>query len=135
MRTTTAFATFLALAAGTTGVSAADFFMRGSDTLKLITENVVSTCPGVPGVSGDQIVYNGTGSGNGENDLRDGIARIGHAGSAYGLLSGLWLDRKAGTGVAYFVTGMADAPAGAHSAFTAIEESMARGAVPSTATE
>jgi hypothetical protein len=76
MRTTTAFATFLALAAGTTGVSAADFFMRGSDTLKLITENVVSTCPGVPGVTGDQIVYNGTGSGNGENDLRDGIARI-----------------------------------------------------------
>ena len=57
----------------------------------------------------------------------DGVERIGHAGSAYGLLSGLWVDRAAGTGVAYFATGMADAPAGGHSGFTAIEETLARG--------
>ncbi|AKC87033.1 serine hydrolase domain-containing protein [Pseudoxanthomonas suwonensis] len=62
------------------------------------------------------------------NDLfGDGVARVGHSGSAYGLLSGLWLDRAAGTGVVYFATGMADAEPGRRSAFTAIEEAMARG--------
>ena len=51
----------------------------------------------------------------------DGRVLVGHAGAAYGLLSGLWVDRSAGTGVAYFAT---DAPeaSGAHSAFRAIEE-------------
>ncbi|WP_435418566.1 serine hydrolase domain-containing protein [Parerythrobacter aurantius] len=34
----------------------------------------------------------------------DGIDRIGHAGEAYGLRSGLWLDVKSGTGLAYFTT-------------------------------
>lgn len=34
----------------------------------------------------------------------DGIDRIGHAGEAYGLRSGLWLDLKSGTGLAYFTT-------------------------------
>ncbi|MFC3550439.1 serine hydrolase domain-containing protein [Lysobacter cavernae] len=62
-----------------------------------------------------------------DDPFGDGIARIGHAGAAYGLLSGLWVDRKAGTGVAYFVTGMPDAAPGEHSAFRAIEEAMARG--------
>ena len=38
----------------------------------------------------------------------DGIAWVGHSGEAYGLRSGLWIDRKRGTGVAYFVTGVAD---------------------------
>lgn len=57
----------------------------------------------------------------------DGVARVGHAGSAYGLLSGLWVDRAAGTGVAYFATGVPDAAAGAHSAFSAIEERLAGG--------
>ena len=61
-----------------------------------------------------------------DDPFGDGIARIGHAGSAYGLLSGLWIDRDAGTGVAYFVTGMPDAARGDHSAFTAIEEAMAQ---------
>ncbi|WP_345776327.1 serine hydrolase domain-containing protein [Luteimonas salinisoli] len=61
-----------------------------------------------------------------DDPFGDGVARVGHAGSAYGLLSGLWVDRDAGTGVAYFVTGMPDAPPGEHSAFTAIEERMAR---------
>lgn len=55
----------------------------------------------------------------------DGVPRVGHQGSAYGLLSGLWIDRDAGTGVAYFATGVPDAPAGGHSAFTAVEEGLA----------
>lgn len=62
-----------------------------------------------------------------DDPFGDGVARVGHAGAAYGLLSGLWVDREAGTGVAYFATGMPDAAIGEHSAFTAIEERMARG--------
>ena len=56
----------------------------------------------------------------------DGRALIGHAGSAYGLLSGLWIDRDAGTGVAYFVTG-APQTLGRRSQFTAIEERLLAG--------
>ncbi len=63
----------------------------------------------------------------GDDPFGDGIARVGHAGNAYGLRSGLWIDREGGTGVAYFATGVAETPPGAHSAFTAIEEKMARG--------
>lgn len=55
----------------------------------------------------------------------DGARRIGHAGEAYGLRSGLWVDRAAGTGVAYFATDVADGP-GARSAFTPAEERLAR---------
>ncbi|UZK65948.1 serine hydrolase domain-containing protein [Sphingomonas sp. M1-B02] len=54
----------------------------------------------------------------------DGRKRIGHAGEAYGLRSGLWIDRSRGTGVAYFATDVPDA-AGAHSAFTPVEENLA----------
>ena len=35
---------------------------------------------------------------------------VGHAGDAYGLRSGLWIDRKRGVGLAYFVTGVPDDP-------------------------
>lgn len=62
-----------------------------------------------------------------DDPFGDGVARVGHAGSAYGLLSGLWLDRGAGTGVAYFATGVPNFQAGTHSAFSAIEEQLARG--------
>ncbi len=55
----------------------------------------------------------------------DGVRRIGHAGEAYGLRSGLWVDRKAGTGVVYFATDVIDGP-GARSAFTPVEEMLAR---------
>lgn len=56
----------------------------------------------------------------------DRVPRVGHAGEAYGLRSGLWIDRKAGTGVAYFVTAVADdAALGQHSAFTRAEEIIA----------
>lgn len=62
-----------------------------------------------------------------DDPFGDGRVRIGHAGAAYGLLSGLWVDREAGTGVAYFATGVQDAPTGTRSAFSAVEEKLARG--------
>jgi CubicO group peptidase (beta-lactamase class C family) len=57
----------------------------------------------------------------------DGRRRLGHSGDAYGLLSGLWIDRERGTGVAYFATGVANESSGAHSAFNAVEEQGAEG--------
>lgn len=62
-----------------------------------------------------------------DDPFGDGRQRIGHSGSAYGLLSGLWIDPQRGQGVVYYVTGMPDAREGGHSAFSAIEEQMARG--------
>ena len=56
----------------------------------------------------------------------DGVPRIGHAGEAYGLRSGLWIDSKRGTGVAFFATGVADDAAKGGSAFTIVEEQLAR---------
>lgn len=70
-------------------------------------------------------------SGDGTNcrdDLfGDGRKRIGHSGNAYSLLSGLWIDRERGTGVAYFATGVPNDSSGAHSAFTGVEEQAAAG--------
>ena len=63
----------------------------------------------------------------GDDPFGDGVARIGHSGEAYGLLSGLWVDRKTGTGVAYFATDVGNAPPGVHSAFSAVEETLAKG--------
>ncbi len=57
----------------------------------------------------------------------DGLPRVGHSGSAYGLFSGLWVDREAGTGVAYFATGMAEERVAGRSAFSTVEEMLARG--------
>lgn len=56
----------------------------------------------------------------------DGRVRLGHAGDAYGLRSGLWVDLRRGTGVAYFATDVAVA-ASTRSAFTPTEERLARG--------
>jgi hypothetical protein len=65
-------------------------------------------------------------SGCRDDPFGDGRQRIGHSGDAYGLRSGLWIDRQTGRGVAYFVTAVpADAPKG-RSAFTAAEEGLAR---------
>ena len=51
-----------------------------------------------------------------------GATLIGHGGDAYGLRSGLWLDRARGTGIAFFVTGLdADPPRARGSAFRAAE--------------
>jgi CubicO group peptidase (beta-lactamase class C family) len=51
-----------------------------------------------------------------------GAILVGHAGDAYGMKSGLWIDRKRGRGIAYFVTGVADpAPKANGSAYSAAE--------------
>lgn len=63
-----------------------------------------------------------------DDPFGDGVARVGHAGDAYGVKSGLWLDRKRGRGVAYFATAVPDGDIGRgrHSAFTPAEERLAR---------
>ncbi len=64
------------------------------------------------------------GTGCKDDGFGDGRERIGHAGEAYGLKSGLWVDRKAGKGTAFFTTAVPDdAPRGV-SSFYAIEESI-----------
>jgi CubicO group peptidase (beta-lactamase class C family) len=51
-----------------------------------------------------------------------GAILTGHAGDAYNMKSGLWIDRARGRGIAYFVTGVPDpAPKAADSAYTAAE--------------
>ena len=63
-----------------------------------------------------------------DDPFGDGVARIGHPGEAYGLRSGLWIDRATGKGVAFFATAIPDeAPKGTRSAFTRIEEQLATG--------
>ena len=68
-------------------------------------------------------------SGCRDDPAGDRVARSGHAGDAYGLRSGLWLDRANGTGVAYFVTGLTDDPRRGRSAFRAAEERAFRAAL------
>ena len=59
-----------------------------------------------------------------DDPFGDGRLRIGHAGDAYGLKTGLWLDPKTGRGIAFFTSAVApDAPTG-RSAFLAIEETI-----------
>lgn len=55
-----------------------------------------------------------------------GGARVGHAGEAYGVRSGLWLDRARGTGVAFFATAVADGDRGRRSAYSRAEERLGR---------
>ena len=63
----------------------------------------------------------------GDDLFGDGRPRFGHAGDAYGVKAGLWIDPARGTGVAYFTTAVpADAPHGT-SAYTTAEEAIARG--------
>lgn len=57
-----------------------------------------------------------------DDPATDGIERVGHAGDAYGLRSGLWIDRARGTGVSYFVSGLSDDPPRGTSAYRAAEE-------------
>ena len=56
----------------------------------------------------------------------DGRAVIGHAGDAYGVRSGLWIDPRRGVGIAFFATGNGDDPPRGRSAYRAIEEELAR---------
>lgn len=62
-----------------------------------------------------------------DDPFGDGVARVGHSGSAYGLQSGLWLDLEGGTGVTWFLTGMPPERSGGRSAFSAEEEALAQG--------
>ena len=39
-----------------------------------------------------------------------GATLVGHAGDAYGMRSGLWIDRERGVGIAYFVTAVPEDP-------------------------
>ena len=51
-----------------------------------------------------------------------GAEFVGHSGDAYGLRSGVWIDRRRGIGIAYFVTGLAEKPPlGRGTAFAAAE--------------
>jgi CubicO group peptidase (beta-lactamase class C family) len=51
-----------------------------------------------------------------------GTTLVGHAGDAYNMKSGLWIDRSSDRGIAYFVAGVADpAPKAADSAYSAAE--------------
>jgi len=60
-----------------------------------------------------------------DDPFGDRAPRIGHAGDAYRVRSGLWADRARGRGIAYFATGVAeDAPRG-RSAYRGIEEWLA----------
>ena len=68
-------------------------------------------------------------AGCGDDPFGDGHMRVGHAGDAYGLKSGLWIDRARGSGIAYFAT---DVPTttGVRSAFTSVEEQLAAPSAP-----
>ena len=59
----------------------------------------------------------------------DGRARIGHAGEAYGLRSGLWLDYEGGTGIAYFISGVPDRHAADEGGFAPEEMALVRRAL------
>ncbi|HUQ13798.1 MAG TPA: serine hydrolase domain-containing protein [Novosphingobium sp.] len=56
----------------------------------------------------------------------DGAVRIGHSGEAYGLRSGLWVDRSAGRGVAFFTTAVPDDEPRGRSSWAAREEQIVR---------
>lgn len=58
----------------------------------------------------------------GDDPAGDGRARIGHAGDAYGLKSGLWIDPARRRGIAYLATGIDDAGPRGRSAYWTIEE-------------
>jgi CubicO group peptidase (beta-lactamase class C family) len=64
-----------------------------------------------------------------DDPVGSGAEWIGHAGDAYGLRSGVWINPATNTGVAYFVTGLADDPPRGHSAFRAAEEAAFRDAL------
>jgi len=61
-----------------------------------------------------------------DDPFGDGKPRIGHAGEAYGLRSGLWLDRDRKRGIAFFTTAIPDDAPSGRSAFTTAEEIILR---------
>jgi len=65
-----------------------------------------------------------------DDDLFAGRRMVGHAGDAYGVRSGLWVDPATGSGIAFFATGNGDDPPRGRTAFRAIEERLARQLAP-----
>ena len=61
----------------------------------------------------------------GDDPVGDARTRIGHAGDAYSLKSGLWVDAERGTGIAYFATGIGEEGPRGRSAYWTIEEWLA----------
>lgn len=57
--------------------------------------------------------------------LGNGRRLTGHAGEAYGLRSGLWIDRQRNVGIAYFATNDPAEPPKGRSAYYAVEEWLA----------
>lgn len=66
----------------------------------------------------------------GDDPFGDRKTRLGHAGDAYGLRSGLWIDPVRRSGIAYFATGIAENAPRGRSAYRAIEEWLAARANP-----
>lgn len=56
----------------------------------------------------------------------DGREVVGHAGEAYRVRSGLWVDRRRGVGIAYFAANNGKEPPYGSSAYRAVEEWLAR---------
>lgn len=63
----------------------------------------------------------------------DGRQAAGHAGDAYNLRSGLWIDRERNVGIAYFAANHPEPPPPGRSAFLAIEEWLAARIEPGSA--
>jgi len=78
----------------------------------------------VYGLAVQQVAFEAEGC----NDDLAGSGRVltGHAGDAYGVRSGLWVDPATGTGIAFFATGNGDTPPRGRSAYTTIEEQLVR---------
>ncbi|GAA4016438.1 hypothetical protein GCM10022280_14340 [Sphingomonas swuensis] len=67
----------------------------------------------------------GTGAGCRDDLFGDGRAAFGHAGDAYRVRSGLWIDPKRGRGVAFIAVNNGKDPPRGRSAYRAIEEQLA----------
>lgn len=75
------------------------------------------------GLAAEQLASGGPGC---DDDLLGRGRRLsGHAGEAYNLRSGLWIDRERGVGVAYFVANNPTPQPAGRSAFRAVEEWLA----------
>lgn len=62
-----------------------------------------------------------------DDPFGDGRRRLGHAGDAYGLKAGLWIDPARGTGVAYFATDVPPDIRAPDSAYSPAEVALVRG--------
>ena len=65
-----------------------------------------------------------------DDPFGDGRPRVGHAGDAYGLRSGLWIDAERGTGIAYFATSLGEDPPRGRSSYRQAEEWLAARQLP-----